>query len=170
MVVVVALIAIGVAVVPVARLALAANRAGFFEQAKPETYTASRAGNLKAITTAMDLTYESEGQYPDGAKWMDTLFTRMKTDNLTEAQAKEKFRRPGVPTEKFGYALNSEVAGKIRRELKPETVVVFESETTEWNASGDLTKAIKGGLGLTVDGHVVDLGSHQAVSDSGPKG
>lgn len=165
---IVALIALGAVAVPFVRLGLAANRAGMFTQAKPETYSASRRGNLEAIKTALELAYESDGQFPDAAKWMDTLFTRMKTDNLTEDQAKEKLRRPGAPAGSFGYAMNPAAAGKLKRELEPGTVLVFESKAGQWNAVAAPSESIPGAWGLTVEGQVVDVTTHKTPDEPKP--
>lgn len=162
------LIALGALAVPFVRLGLAANRAGLLSTAEPEKYSASRAGNLKAIATALQLSYESDGQFPEASKWMDTLFTRMKTDNLSEEQAKEKLQRPGVASGAFGYAMNTAASGKLKRELPPGTVIIFESVPTGWNASGPLDKALKGAWGVTLDGETVELPSGKAPDGSKP--
>lgn len=139
--------------IPVARLALVANRQGFFESSKPKDYLADRERNLDAIRVALNLTYESEGQFPEADKWMDALFTRMKTDDLTESSAKEKFHRPDVPAGKFGYAFNRAAAGKIKKDLPPGTVLVYECTQADWNASGDPgADRIPDGRAITVEG------------------
>ena len=148
-------------IVPVIRLLVVAKKEGFFDEAPQQTYQGTRIGNLQAIRTALDLTYESDGQYPDAKTWMDTLFTRMKTDDMNEVTAKEKLHRPGLRPGRFGYALNSAVAGKIKKDVgdPSKAIVVYESQSTAWNAHGDPKKEglTFDGMGLTVDGSVVYL-------------
>ena len=160
--------------VPIIRLAVVAKKEGFFDEAEQRTYQATRRGNLEAIGTALNLTYESDGQYPDAKNWMDTLFTRMKTDDMSEVSAKEKLHRPGLHPGRFGYSLNSAVAGKIKREIgdPAKTIVVFESATTDWNACGDPKKDALtfDGMGLTVDGRLVDVASLKPLARVDQKG
>lgn len=145
---------------PVVRLALAANRQGFFEGTEKRTYTPERMANLEAIATALTLTYESEGTMPPAKTWMDELFKRMKTSDMTEADAKKKFVRPGVAEGAYGYCLVESVGGKAISELpeKGATPVIWECDATGWNQTIPSSKGTtpKDAKAITAEGKIID--------------
>lgn len=134
-----------------------AKKAGLLDDVKTEKYEASRDNNLKAIHQALMRSQESEGTLPPAANWMDAALVRLKTSDLTEDEAKAKLKRPGQKS--FGYSINSSMAGKDTRAIRVKvgTILVFESQSTAWNASGDPAKdAIDGGKAVTLEGEVVN--------------
>jgi len=128
-------------------------------------YEASNDANLKALRTALLQFHESEGQFPSAAGWMDAIKSRTRVDNMTQEQTDKKFVNPLYPAKAgtYGYALNDAAAGKYKGDLKPGTILVFDSTATTWNAHGDPQKLkpkspYPGGLmGITVGGDVVKL-------------
>lgn len=133
-------------------------RQGFFDRLPDKAeYAATRESNLRAIHTALSLYHDSEERYPEANGWMDAIEGRLKTNDLKEGESEKKLRRPGVQ-EGFGYALNSEAAGKYKGDLggDPETTVLaFESENLSRNASGAPDPQKPGFLGITVSGELV---------------
>src|SRR5947209_2539763 len=67
---------------------------GFLDKAKMVQYNASNETNLIALYTAMMEYHESEGQFPNGAGWMDALRNRIKADNMEKSEAFKKFINP----------------------------------------------------------------------------
>lgn len=119
-------------------------------------YSANAEGNLKAIRTALMLYHDSEGQFPQGAGWMDAIENRMTASDMTGAESKKKLIRPDLansPNE-YGYALNDKASGKYKDDVGAKTVLVYESKQVERNAHGDAAKD-KSGAGITVDGTIV---------------
>lgn len=134
--------------------ALDLARAGAFSEVGQREYKADREGNLKAVHRALVLTAESEGALPPASDWMGQAMLRLKTRDLSEAEAAKKLVRPGVG-QGHGYGLNLAVAGKPLDALPKDTVLVFESKETRRNYAG---KPEPGGLGVTVGGDVVTVG------------
>lgn len=142
------------------------KRAGFFDQPTMRKYQGSNVENLKAIWTAMKLFHQSEEQYPDSTKWMDDIKMRLRTNDLTAADAMKKLVNPllaGKAGTDYGYAMNDAASKKYMGDIKdPKTILVFNSTDAKWNAHGDPKKLgskdpNKGDKGITIDGTVVDL-------------
>jgi hypothetical protein len=138
---------------------------GFIQEAlnnsgEDRAYSASREANLKAISVALNLYEESEERYPAASGWMDAIGSRLRTTDMSEAEAAKKLVRPNMKSPQagqFGYAINDAVAGKYKGDLKdPKTVLVFETTDRAKNAHGN-PKAQKGGLGVTISGEIVHL-------------
>ena len=116
---------------------------------------------LKAMYTAADLYHQSEDKFPEAAEWMSDLLPRLKTDDLKAGEAEKKLIRPDLQKDpyKYGYALNSAVAGKYRDDIKEkDSILIYESIDTKKDAVGDpKTDGIVGGKGITIAGNIVDL-------------
>jgi hypothetical protein len=117
--------------------------------------------HLKALHVAAGVYHQSEEKFPETAAWMDDLLPRLKTGDLAQGEAEKKLVRPDLQAEsgKFGYSINSSLAGKYQGDLKDEKAVLFfESAKTDKNASGDPTKDGKpGGKAITFKGEIVSL-------------
>ena len=144
-------------------LALGLYRQGFFDDMlhpqEQKRYEGTSIDNLKAMHTALLGFEDSEGQFPEGAKWMDAISNRLQTNDLKPGEGLRKLVHPrnaGQPA-KYGYAYNDAVAGKYHGDIKdPKTIVVFESEGTEKNLHGDPAKLRKpGGLAITLSGEIL---------------
>lgn len=111
---------------------------GFFDKPPMRAYQGDSKANLRAIYQAMQLYYDSEGQYPYAEGWMDAAWSRLRTADMTEEEAKKKLRRPGL-TDGFGYGFNAAFGAKIKSDVADpaKTPLVFESQSTDWNHSGD---------------------------------
>lgn len=135
-----------------------AKKAGLLDEEKTDKYQVGRENNLKAIHKALMQAADSDGVFPPAKSWMDVALLRLKTGDLTIDEAKDKLRVPGSKAGEFGYALNSEVAGKTPDDFKsrPNTILVFESRDSIWNASGDpATIGREGGKAITISGDIV---------------
>ena len=123
------------------------------------TYDATSSdANLQALSTALKLYHESEGQYPPAATWMDAIAPRLILNDLPKKEADKKLVRPDVGAGEYGYAMNDAAAGKYRDDLPKGTVLLFESAATGRNAHGDPKKDGKaGGRGVTIEGKGVSL-------------
>jgi len=138
-----------------------AKRAGLLDEEKTVKYQVSRDNNLKAIHKALIQAAESDGGFPEAKKWMDTAWIRLKTGDLSEAEAKDKLRVPGLASGVYGYAFNSALSGKHPDDFKgkTETIMVYESKQEIWNGCGDPAKdAMVDGKAITLAGDVVKLG------------
>lgn len=133
-------------------------RQGFFDRLPEKAeYAATRESNLRAIHTALSLYHDSEEKYPEANGWMDAIEGRLKTNDLKEGEADKKLRRPGSQ-DGFGYALNTQAAGKYKEDLEGDpktTVLAFETEDPSRNASGVPDSKKPGFLGITVSGDLV---------------
>lgn len=151
----------GFALSPMGDVALDAYRAGFLTTTKQTEYHGSNEENLKALRTALLLYHDSEGQFPDGAGWMDAISTRLQTADLKPGEGEQKLRRPDAAEGEFGYGLNKVVSGQYVDDLpeKGKTLLLFESKETQKNAVGDVTDLVRdgGGKGITVDGEIVSI-------------
>lgn len=126
---------------------------------KPEKqkYSASNEENLKALYQGLKLHHESEGMYPDSSKWMDGILNRLKSNNLARGEAEKKLVRPDLAGQAthFGYAMNDAVSEKYSGDIAdPKTILIYESEQTQWNAHGD-PKTDRTGMAITIDGTVL---------------
>lgn len=142
-----------------------AKKSGWLDDVEVDKYQAGRENNLKAIHKALVQAAESDGQFPPAATWMDAALIRLKTSDLTEEETKIKLRVPGQDNGGYGYAINVVIAGKKPEELKSvqDAVLVFESNKSAWNASGDPDKdARKAGKGITLAGEIVPVGESSA--------
>jgi hypothetical protein len=96
---------------------------------------------------------------------MDSIKNRIRVDNMSEAETNKKFINPLYPAKSgvFGYGFNDAAGEKYKGDLKPKTILVFDSTETGWNAHGDPQKLkpkgpYPGGQeGITVDGTIVKL-------------
>jgi hypothetical protein len=116
---------------PLFVLAVSKNRAhGNFGAVDP---TAECVNHLQQLANAVR-TYANDNndRFPT-ATWCDALQSGV--NDLTAFQCPT---RPGL---RSGYALNTAVAGKVRYEVAPETVVLFESDQG-WNAVGGASSLI----------------------------
>lgn len=121
---------------------------------------------------------ENEGRLPPADTWQDEIAP------LVEKKAKEmrdfpfasislsdqwgcETGDPSIP--KTGIALNTEVAGKLTADLKPNEITVFEIEAPRRNASEPYRKRDeqtsprlmgqpRGWIAMTVDGNMIGLG------------
>lgn len=139
-------------------------RGGFFDRQEMRKYKGSSVENLKALYTALMLYHESEGQFPDAAGWMDAIKDRLKTADLTEADAMSKFRDPALGGRGgYGFGMNDAASRKYRGDIKEpsKTPLLFSSSDVRWNAHGDPKKlqptpARKdGNLAISVDGTLI---------------
>jgi len=140
---------------------------GFFDEQKMRQYSGDSTANLKAMYQALTLYHDSEGQFPEADGWMDAAWLRLKTADMTEDETRKKMVSPTLQgmADEYGYAFNQAVSGKFRDEIEnPErTVLIFDSQATEWNASGDPAKDAAdparpgGNLAVTVTGEVLPL-------------
>jgi hypothetical protein len=126
-----------------------------------EAYQGDIKDRLIAMRTAAELYHSSEDSFPKAEKWMDDLLVRLQTQNLKPGEAEKKMKRPdleSIPGE-YGFALNKDVAGKYKGDLKDTKIVlIFESKETKKNAVGDPKLDAKpGGSGITVSGEIVKL-------------
>lgn len=146
--------------VQVGKAALDAKKAGLLDDVQTDKYQVGRENNLKAIQAALLSSAESEGKLPDAKGWMDQALIRLKTGDISEQEAKDKLKVPGLAASDYGYAINDKLAGKpLDAQAAAETVLVFESKDKSWNAHGDPEKdAVTGGKGVTVSGKVVPVG------------
>ena len=126
-----------------------------------EAYKGDIKDRLKAMQTAADLYHSSEDSYPKAEKWMDDLLIRLQTQNLKKGEAERKLKRPDIEMnpDQYGFALNKEVAGMYKGDIKdPLTILIFESNEITKNAVGDPKVDGKpGGEGITVSGKIVKL-------------
>jgi hypothetical protein len=135
-------------------------RAGFLEAPEARTYEGGDSENLKRIHRALLLYAESEGVLPDASGWMDAAWTRLKTADMSEAEAKKQFQSAKASgPEEFGYAMNSELSRKdpFDDKLKSEPLI-FESRARTWNSHGkvkDLSLTPPGSW-VTLDGTLVE--------------
>ncbi len=136
-------------------------------------YEASSTGNLRSMYQAMRNYLDSEGQFPDSAKWMDEIASRGQASDLAEGEADKKFHDPSLAGGGYGYAMNDSASGKFydpRRKKKddftdPKMPLIFTSSETARNAHGSPTKLApapprNGNLAITVDGTIIRL-AHQ---------
>lgn len=137
-----------------------ASKAGLLDETKTEKYQASRDNNLKAIHRALMLAADSDGEFPEATKWMETALIRLKTSDISEDEAKEKLKIPGLGPTEFGYALNT-VFGKAHPgeiKVKSDAILVYESKDASWNAHGNPeTDGRDGGKAVTFGGEIISL-------------
>ena len=133
-----------------------AKKSGILDDVETDKYKVGRENNLKAIQKALLQAADSDGTFPAADKWMDQALLRLKTSDISEDEAKDKLRVPGLKPREFGYAINDGVAGKSLADIKDKSIIlVFESTNTAWNAHGDPAKEAKpGGKLISVDGTV----------------
>lgn len=122
-------------------------------------WVATSEQNLKALHVALMLYHDSEGQFPQGPGWMDAIENRLRTGDLSKEEAEKKLIRPDLAGQpgKFGYGLNAAAGGKFKDDVgDPKTPLIFESESTDRNASGapDATRRA-GGLAIAIDGTIL---------------
>lgn len=128
-----------------------------------KTYDAKSSDeNLKALSTALKLYHDSEGQYPDAAKWMDEIAPRLVLNDLPKKEADKKLVRPDLAgqADAYGYAMNDVAGGQYKDDLKKGTILIFESSSTVRNAHGnplDAKDFKAGGRALTIEGDLVSL-------------
>jgi len=144
-------------------LVSAALKAGFLEKAEDRTLKAGQTQtNLKAMHQAILMYSESEGVLPDVSGWMDAAYTRLKTADLKEEEAKKQMKAmDGLGPDEYGYAMNQELSGKDPYDEKlKDTVLLFESQSLDWNAKGIPEKDAAMGRqaqGITLSGDLKPL-------------
>ena len=148
--------------------AASAWRAGFFQREARHEYVGTSLDNLKRLHTAMLLYHDSEGQFPNAAGWMDAIENRLQTNDLKPGEGEKKLRNPALPEnpEVYGYAMNSLASGKFKDDLPDpaKTILLFDSQNTARNASGDPLKDAPnparpgGNLAITIDGALLKDG------------
>ncbi|MBS1706854.1 MAG: hypothetical protein JST40_13385 [Armatimonadetes bacterium] len=141
---------------------VAVYKAGFLDKIEKREYQASRLGNLEAMQTAMLLYLDSEGAFPPADLWMEAIEPRLKTADLKEGEAAKKMIRPDFEPNSgsYGYAYNTQCAGKYTDDLpqKDKTILIFESTEAKRDAHGDPhTAGLKKGKGITISGDVVEV-------------
>lgn len=143
---------------------MAIVRAGFFEKTIKKEYSGTAEQNLRVIQTALAIFQDSEGSFPKGEKWMDSILNRLKTDNLEKGSEENKLRNPMVSTDQiYGFAMNEYCSEKYIGDLpdKGETILIFATLLPGRNVSGDPDKiGIKNSegklsLAITVDGKII---------------
>jgi hypothetical protein len=104
-----------------------------FRTVSPVDPTKDCINHLQQLANAVR-TYANDNndRFPS-ANWCDALQSGV--NDLTA------FQCPARPGLRCGYALNAAVAGKVRYEVAPETVVLFESDQG-WNAVGNASALI----------------------------
>jgi hypothetical protein len=126
-----------------------------------EAYKGDIKDRLIAMHTAAELFHSSEDSYPKAEKWMDDLLIRLQTQNLKKGEAERKLKRPDIEAiqGQYGFAMNKEVAGKYKGDIKdPSMILIYESTNTYKSAVGDPKGDGKaGGEGITVSGEIVKL-------------
>lgn len=130
---------------------------GVLEKIPEREYHASTEENLKSLRTAMMLYHDAEEQFPMASGWMDAVKISLRTNDLKEGEEKKKLQVPGAKAGEFGYGMNVAASGKYKDDLKPDTVLIYESKSKTWNAAGDPAKD-GSGSGITLKGDIVKLG------------
>lgn len=154
---------IGYVLIRVGPTAYVAWKKGMFTPQMRSTYDGSTDENLKNLRLALMMYQDSEGQLPDSTGWMDAAWIRTKTADLTEDEARKKFRVPGMIGDDYGYAMNKELSQKYGGDLPQDTILLFDSKDLKWNASGkpaDLAPSPArpgGNKGITLGGKIVEL-------------
>lgn len=130
-------------------------RGGFLEKVEMRSYTGDDAANLNAMHAALMLYHDSEGQFPLATGWMDAIQGRLKTRDLTDAEAAKKLRRPGAPAGEYGYAMNEAYSGKYVDDVKDRTApLLYVTEQKSRNAKGD-GKSDRAGLAISGEGKLI---------------
>jgi hypothetical protein len=126
---------------------------------KPEkrAWEPSREANLRAIYNGMKLHHDSEGSFPAADSWVDAVAIRIRTGDMTQEEAEKKLVRPDLAApNQYGYAINQAVTGKYMEDLPAGTVLLFESKSTQKNASGDpKTDSIPGAMFISIEGNII---------------
>lgn len=141
----------------------AALRAGFLDKAENRTLKAGQTeANLKAMHQAILMYSDSEGVLPEAAGWMDAAYTRLKTADLTDEEAKKQMKaQDGLRPDEFGYAMNQSLSRKDPYDEKlKDQILLFESKSLGWNAKGDPDKDGAVGRqtqGITLAGDLMPL-------------
>jgi len=145
-------------------------QAGLFENVlspkELRKYQGSSMDNLKAMHLALSLYHESEGQFPYANGWMDAIQPYMQSGDMSKEEAMKKLVNPLIrPAKKgvYGYAMNDAASAKYKDDVpKPsETLLVFDSSETGWNAHGKPEKLLPdpsrqgGNHGITIDGTIL---------------
>lgn len=156
----VTLLGIGAIVLPEQRKAILAGlhlwQEGAFSH-ETHNYTGTTTENLRRIRTALMLYHDSEGQFPEASRWMDAAQDRLQTADLNKGEGIKKLVRPDLIQSDggYGYAFNDACSKKYKDDLKdPKTILVFESNDTNFDAHGDPAK-IRKGLAITIDGTIL---------------
>lgn len=141
-----------------------AIRAGFLDKTEDRTIEEGQTlTNLKTIHQAILMYSESEGVLPDSSGWMDAAYTRLKTADLPEAEAKKQLKsKKGLAEDEYGFAMNTGLSGKDPFDPKlQDSMLIFQSKKLDWNASGlpdDPDSAdLENGQGITLGGSLKPL-------------
>ncbi len=140
-----------------------AMRAGFLDKTEDRVIEEGQTlKNLKTIHQAILMYSESEGVLPDAGGWMDAAYTRLKTADLPEVEAKKQLKsEKGLGEDEYGFAMNSRLSGKdpFDSELQ-DSFLIFQSKNLDWNAQGlpeDPESALESGQGITLGGSLKPL-------------
>lgn len=143
--------------------ALAAYRSGILSETKQTEYHGTSIENLRRLHTAMMLYHDSEGQFPAASGWMDAIANRLQTADLKPGEGEQKLRNPALGSTDpnvYGYAMNEAASAQFKDDVEggKDAVLLFDSQETERNASGDPLKDAPnpprsgGNLAITVGG------------------
>jgi len=92
------------------------------------------AGHIQQLATAVrSYANDNNDRFPAATNWCESIQQGVTGLNT--------FQCPSVPTSRCGYALNAAVAGKVRYDVAPDTVLLFESDQG-WNAVGNASSLI----------------------------
>jgi prepilin-type processing-associated H-X9-DG protein len=119
----------------------------YFDNPKEKANVRGCLDNLNHINTALGLYLESNDAYPPASVWMDKTIQYGVQGNMEVHEAWKFFRCPSVSKgedEKYGYAMNRALSGKLRPLEKnkkewataKETMVVFDSSDLRKNVNG----------------------------------
>jgi hypothetical protein len=136
---------------------LAVLRTGVLNKIPEKEYVATNEANLQALRTAMLLYHDAEEQFPMASGWMDAVKVSLRTNDLKDGEEMKKLRVPGAKEGEFGYGMNLTVSGRYKDDVKPETILIYQSKDRKWNAAGDPLKDGTG-AGITLSGSIVKLG------------
>lgn len=139
-------------------------QAGFFEKQEKRDWEPETRKNLEVIQTALQLVHDSDGVYPKAAEWMDKIKNRIRTEDLSKTDAMQKLVDPaaGGGEGVYGFAFNESASEQYIDDLreKGETILVFQSIKTAWNAHGKPEEIGRPrGFGITASGDIVELKS-----------
>ena len=129
-----------------------------FVQAKENKARSDCSHYMRQMGETMSLYAADFDDHLPPADWMDSTYRHM---------PREKFLHcPAVGTDEYGYALNDELVGRSRSEIKDaNTPMVFDSTLTGRNAVGELDTLPNPGRHLKTNHLVTVDGSVVVVSD-----
>ncbi len=141
-------------------------KSGILDKADARVYEGNNTENLKMMYAALMAYHNSEDHFPDSSGWVTAIENRIKTADLTEADAQKKLVRPDLRNKpgEYGYAMNDAASKKYKGDLKdPKMPLLFNSKATQKNANGDPNGAARtgqhlgGNLAISLDGTILRL-------------